>query len=142
MKKPLLALAVAAIACFPAFAVAPQGTAFTTLTVGWSYVPNAPACPATSPTNCISGFNVTITQSGTTVFSATAGTGTGQLSPTATSAAWTPAAGVAYGTYIATVTAVGYDANGVALSSTPATGTLTAGLTTLNPPTGVTITGK
>ena len=110
MKKLMLTLAMVALACTTAFAqtkpksnvtfrltamAAPAGTAYSSLTLGWGYTPNAPACPSSGTlANCYLGFNVTITQNGTSVFSSAAGYGAGQNSPSAVSATWTPTSGV------------------------------------------------
>jgi len=123
--------------------LAPAGSAYSSIVTSWSYTPNAPACPSNGTiSNCYNGFNVSITLNGTVVFSQTAGFGTGQIPPGTLTTTWTPTAGVAFGTYTITVTAAGFDVNGNALVSAPASTTLAAGLTTLNPPTGVTAAGK
>ena len=122
---------------------APVGTAYSSILVTWQFTPNAPPCPTSGVlTNCINGFNTTITLGGTTVYSATAGYGAGQLSPSALTYTWTPTAGVSFGTYTVTVTTAGFDANGNAIFSTPAQTTVVASLLTLNPPTNLTATGK
>jgi hypothetical protein len=127
----------------PVAMLAPAGSAYSSIVTSWSYTPNAPACPSNGTiSNCYNGFNVTITLNGTVVFSQTAGFGTGQIPPGTLTTTWTPTAGVAFGTYTITVTAAGFDVNGNALVSAPASTTLAAGLTTLNPPTGVTAAGK
>ena len=119
------------------------GNAYASLTTAWSYAPNAPACPASGTlTNCIEGFNVTISEGTTVVLTATAGYATGQLGPTATSVVWTPTGGVPFASYSTTVTAVGYDLNGTQIQSTPVSSTLVVGLTTLNAPTNVTLTAN
>jgi len=154
--KTLIAVALLALSCavgnaqikskpavkLKSFA-APIGATYSSIVVAWQFTPNAPPCSSSGVlTNCIDGFNTTIVVGGTTVYSATAGYGTGQLNPSALGYTFTPAAGVSFGNYTITVTTVGYDGVGNQIFSTPATTTLAVNLTSLNPPTNVTATGK
>ena len=113
--------------------IAPAATAATGIALNWQYTPNAPACTSTLK-NCQSGFTATRTDVTPNVVILTPS----QLGPTATSGTWTPAGGLPFGTIVISLVANGYDLNGNALVSTPATVSVTNGLTTLNPPTGLT----
>ena len=121
---------------------APAGSSYTSLVTSWTYTPTAPACPTNGTlSNCIDGFNLSISLGGTVVFSTTAGYGTGQIGPTATSFTWTPTGGISFGNYTVTVTTVGYNGSGGQLTAA-ATGTLAVNLTSVNPPTNVTVTAQ
>jgi hypothetical protein len=137
MKKLLLPL-VLALCCLPlhsqlkARAVTPQATTPTSIAFNWQYTANAPTCGSTLA-NCYSGFTLTRTDVTPNVTIATPST----LGPTALSYTWTPAT-LPVGTLTFSLVANGYNTSGGALTSAPATASVTNGLTTLNPPTGLT----
>jgi hypothetical protein len=102
----------------------------------WNYSPNAPGCASNGIlANCWSGFTMTITYGSSTVVLSNATLPPGTLSYT-----WVPSGGLPFATYNVSLVANGYDPNGKALTSAPATSTVVNGLTSLSGPTGLTET--
>lgn len=127
MKK-LLSL----IAILPAFFLASvpaysQTKVLLTWTNGNTGASALPACPASNPTSCVSGF--TLTMDGTQV------AGPSTLGPTAVTFTQTPLPAVGNHTY--TLCANGFDAFGAAITSSTVTATVNiAAPVTLAPPSG------
>jgi hypothetical protein len=98
----------------------------------WAYAPSLPACVSTNIA-CYDGFILTNTTLGTVV-----GTDS-QIGPSARSYSYTPAGGIPYGTTAFSLVAHGYDQNGAALTSVPATASVVVAVTTLAAPTGLAV---
>jgi hypothetical protein len=110
------------------------GTAstFTAYDFNWAYAPSLPACVSTNIA-CYDGFILTNTTLGTVV-----GTES-QIGSSSRSYSYTPAGGIPYGTTNFSLTAHGYDQNGAALTSVPATASVVVAVTTLAAPTGLAV---
>lgn len=89
-----------------------------------------PACPATNPISCVSGFRLSM--DGTQI------AGESAIGPTVTTYTQTPLP--APGSHSYSLIMVGFDAVGSAIASSAATGTVNVPApVTLNPPTGFTV---
>ena len=96
-------------------------------------------CPSTGVlANCVLGSKLVITLPDKTTVTIPAGSGTGQIGPSDTGYLWEPGGQIEWGTYTATLVAVGYDNNGNLLTSPADTGSAVNGVTQLNGPTGLT----
>lgn len=91
---------------------------YTTFVFNWAYTPSLPSCVSTNK-SCWDGFILTNTTLGTVV-----GTQS-QIPAGVTSYNYQPSGGVPYGTTNFSLVAHGYDENGAALSSSPATVAIT-----------------
>jgi hypothetical protein len=120
-------------------AAATTGTTPVGIQYTWTPGVNAaPTCPLNGTlANCILGQQLTITRPDTSVLVIPAGSSAGTISPSAVSYLWQPGGSLPYGTYKASLVAVGYNDAGAEIMSTAATATTLNGLTSLNPPTGL-----
>ena len=100
----------------------------------WQYIANLPVCGSTLQA-CYDGFQMTDVTTGVMI----GGVDTNlPIGPTALSFNWSPTGGVPYGSQTFSLVAHGYDQNGVAVVSTPATVTVVVPVVSLNGPTGLT----
>jgi hypothetical protein len=97
--------------------------------------PSLPACPATSPANCVTGYTLVDTTTGVTIANPGGTGGAAVLASTATSYTYTPSGGLYIGTHNFSLVESGYGASSSApLTSPAATTSVTNTLTTLNAP--------
>lgn len=93
----------------------------------WSYTTDWPVC-STTLVSCYTGFTMSDTGTGHVL------AGPSVIGPTTLSWAYFPKGGVQYGSHTFALVANGYDQNGQAVTSTPATVTINVVATKLSTP--------